>query len=249
VSDANPLGRITSGVTADEAARKTLEFIERHLPGWRDDPDRPNTERERDLNSQLCKYLNVTAKQDDFAMVHFHHEEPQGVHHSADFSANPLDAGWIEGRQYTKYQPVLVVEGKRLPTPGSGRSREYVTSATGENPMGGIQRFKLGLHGATLSLAGMIGYIQERACADWFAEVNRWIDELASRDDPQWSGTDRLDRFILNSYARVSRCESEHSRMSGNSPRIRLTHLWIEMRLSSQTDAERVNPEKVSGPF
>ena len=40
------------------------------------------------------------------------------------------------------------MEGKRLPTPGSGREREYVASATGEKPGGGVQRFKLGLHGA-----------------------------------------------------------------------------------------------------
>ena len=147
MSSANPHGRITSGVPANAAALRTLEFIETHLPAWRDDPERPSAERERELNSQLCKFLNVAAKKSDFAMVHFHHEEPQGIHHAADFSANPMDAGWLEGRQYTKYDPILVIEGKRLPTPGSGREREYVTSATGEKPGGGVQRFKLGLHG------------------------------------------------------------------------------------------------------
>jgi hypothetical protein len=229
VSSANPYGHITSGVPADAAALKTLEFIERHLAAWRDDPERPSADRERELNGQLCKFLNVAAKQSDFAMVHFHHEEPQGIRHSADFSANPVDGGWIEGRQYTKYEPVLVMEGKRLPTPGSGREREYVTSATGEKPGGGVQRFKLGLHGATLSIAGMVGYVQAKACVDWFAEVNHWVDELASSGDSLWSGDDRLDGLILDSGARVSRCESEHPRKSGASPTIRLTHLWVEM--------------------
>jgi hypothetical protein len=229
VNGAKPQGRITSGVPADAAALKTLEFIERHLPRWRDDPERPTAERERDLNSQLCKYLNVAARLADFAMIHFHHEEPQGVYHSADFSANPVSEGWIEGRQYTKYEPVLVVEGKRLPTPGSGREREYISSAKGENPAGGVQRFKLGLHGASQSIAGMIAYIQKRACADWLAEVNQWIDDIALSGDPQWSGDDRLDRFLVNSAGRVSRCESEHSRTSSASPKIRLTHLWVEM--------------------
>jgi hypothetical protein len=101
------------------------------LAAWRDDSERSPAERERDLNSQLCKYLNVTAKKADFAMVHFHHEEPQGNQYSADISANPPDADWIEGRQYTKYEPFLVLEGKRLPTPGAGREREYVASAAG----------------------------------------------------------------------------------------------------------------------
>jgi hypothetical protein len=180
VSGPRPHGRISSGIPADAAALKTLEFIQGNLAGWRDDPERPSAERERDLNSQLCKYLNVVARKTDFGMVHFHHEEPQGGQHSADISANALDAGWIEGRQYTRYEPFLVLEGKRLPTPGSGREREYVASATGAAPMGGIQRFKLSLHGATVSVAGMIGYVQQNTCAHWFAEVNRWIDKLKS---------------------------------------------------------------------
>jgi hypothetical protein len=213
----------------DAAALKTLRFIEDHLAAWRDDPDRRAAERERDLNSQLCKFLNVVARQSDFAMVHFHHEEPQGQSHSADFSANPSNAGWIEGRQYTKYDPILVMEGKRLPTPGSGREREYVASPRGEKPGGGIQRFKLGLHGAQLSVAGMVGYVQAHACADWFATINHWIDDLASSGDPLWSTDDRLDRFIVDAGSHVSRCESEHTRSSAASRTLRLVHLWLEM--------------------
>jgi hypothetical protein len=233
VSGPRPHGRISSGIPADAAALKTLEFIQGNLAGWRDDPERPIAERERDLNSQLCKYLNVVAKKTDFAMVHFHHEEPQGDQHSADISANPLDAGWIEGRQYTRYDPFLVLEGKRLPTPGSGREREYVASAAGATPMGGIQRFKLSLHGAAVSIAGMVGYVQQNTCAYWFAEVNRWIDELKSSADSHWSGNDRLRSFILDPDTRVSRCESKHSRTSGVSARLRLAHMWVEMSLPS----------------
>jgi len=229
VSNGNPHGRITSGVPADAAALKTLDFIERHLAAWRDDPERPLARRERDLNSQLCKFLNVAARQSGFAMIHFHHEEPQGARHSADFSANPTDAGWIEGRQYTKYEPILMMEGKRLPTPGSGRQREYLTSSADEAPSGGVQRFKLGLHGARLSVAGMVGYVQESTCGNWFATVNDWVNDLASSGDPLWSGDDRLDGLILHLGDRMSRCQSEHRRRSGSSPMIRLIHLWVEM--------------------
>ena len=229
MSGATPQGRITSGVSADTVALKTLEFIERNLQAWRDDPERPTAERERDLNSQLCKFLNVAVRESDFSMVHFHHEEPQGARHSADFSASPVNVGWIEGRQHTKYDPILLIEGKRLPTPGSGREREYVSSKVGSPPYGGIQRFKLALHGATQTIAGMIGYVQEEKCAHWFTEVNRWIDEIASSGDAQWSENDRLDQFRLAADARVSRCESEHSRTSGGSSTIRLAHLWVEM--------------------
>jgi hypothetical protein len=233
VSVRKPHGRISSGIPADAAALRTLEFIGANLAAWRDDPERRDVEPERELNSQLCKFLNVAAKKTDFAMVHFHHEEPQGSQHSADMSANPLDAGWIEGRQYTKYDPIVLLEGKRLPTPGSGREREYVASATGAKPMGGVQRFKLSLHGAAVSIAGMVGYVQQETCVYWFAEVNRWIDELASSDKSHWSKKDRLRSFILDSGTRVSRCESEHSRICGVSPRVRLAHLWVEMSFPS----------------
>lgn len=226
-------GRISSGISADAAALTTLEFIQRNLAAWRDDPERRSADRERELNSQLCKYLNVAARKTSFAMVHFHHEEPQGSQHSADISANPLDAGWIEGRQYTKYDPVLVLEGKRLPTPGSGREREYIASTPDDTPMGGVQRFKLGLHGAEVSIAGMIGYIQEGTCGYWFDEVNRWIDELASSAESHWSSKDQLRSFAPDPGTRVSRSESEHSRTSSVSSKVRLTHLWVEMALPS----------------
>jgi hypothetical protein len=222
-------GRISSGIPADAAALKTLKFIQGNLAAWRDDAERPAAERERDLNSQLCKYLNVAATKADFAMVHFHHEEPQGSQHSADFSANPLDPDWIEGRQYTKYDPILVLEGKRLPTPGSSRAREYVASEPGVTPMGGVQRFKLSLHGASVSIAGMIGYVQKETCTHWFAKINRWFDDLASSAELNWSSNDRLHSFILDPGARVSRCESQHSRSSGVTPSVRLAHLWVEM--------------------
>jgi hypothetical protein len=234
VSSPTAHGRISSGISADAAALKILDFIHGNLAAWRDDQERPGAERERDRNGQLCKYLNVAARRTGFAMVHFHHEEPQGSQHSADISANPLDVDWIEGRQYTKYDPILVLEGKRLPTPGSGREREYVASAGGATPMGGVQRFKLGLHGGPVAIAGMVGYVQERTCRHWFAEVNRWIDELASSAESSWSRNDRLRDFSFDPGTRVSRSESEHSRTSAVSPRVRLAHLWVEMSSPSQ---------------
>ena len=162
-------------------------------------------------------------------MVQFHHEEPQGARHSVDMSANVTDADWIEGRTYTKYEPILVLEGKRLPTPGSGREREYVASTSDEKPCGGVQRFKLRLHGAGLSIAGMVGYVQSNTCSHWFDVVNSWITELASSGASLWSNNDRLGRFILDEGTRVSRCQSQHTRASHEARPIQLVHLWIEM--------------------
>ena len=70
---------------------------------------------------------------------------------------------------------------------------------------------------------------QAKTCADWFAEVNRWIDDLASSGDPLWSSDDRLTGFILDSRTRVSRCESEHKRKPVDSTPVHLAHLGVEM--------------------
>jgi hypothetical protein len=76
----------------------------------------------------------------------------------------------------------------------------------GNPPRGGVQRFKLSLHGAAVSIAGIVGYIQEVDCPHWFAEVNRWIDDLASSDESNWSSSDRLHTFVYDPAPRVSRC-------------------------------------------
>jgi len=222
-------GRITSGIDRNTGPRQTLRFIETHLAAWRDDPERVEVEPERELNSQLCKFLNTQARRSDFSMVQFHHEEYQGRRHAIDLSAGLSEGGVIEGRQFTKYDPILVVECKRLPTPGSRRRKEYVSSESGEKPGGGIQRFKLGLHGREHRIAGMVGYVQKKTCGQWLHEVNRWIDELSSSPDPIWSAGDRLNLRSHDPDSRVMRFESEHVREGGVSQTVWLIHLWIEM--------------------
>jgi hypothetical protein len=222
-------GRISTGIAPNAAAVKTIDFIARSLPAWRDDPERSDSKPERVLNSQLCKFLNVMARKSNFNMVHFHHEEGQGTVHSADFSANPVDGGLIEGQQFTKYDPIVVFEGKRLPTPGTKREREYLTSPIDKSPGGGVQRFKLGLHGRELTIAGMVAYVQDRKCPHWFKEINRWIDELAQSGNPLWTRDDLLENSVYDGASRVLRCASTHRRNNGVTPSIQLTHLWVEM--------------------
>ncbi len=157
-------------------------------------------------------------------MVHFH--SMRGRRGGSMRWRPPLnlhDANLIEGRQYTIYVPILVLEGKRryfhpprIRTP-AGVCRPQQRAI---NLCGGVQRFKLGLHGAELSIAGIVGYIQGQIDCHWFAEVNQWIDDLASSGEAGWSPSDRLDKFVRDPALRVSRCESEHSRTSGVSSEV-----------------------------
>jgi len=224
------IGQIESGIDKqDNLALGTIDFVRRQLPAWRDDPERPYEEAENKLNLQLCKFLDVRAR-NSFPMVRFDHEEYQiDPRRSVDVSASPVEATIVGARLYTIFDPILVLECKRLPAPSKDREREYITGGK-EQTSGGIQRFKLGLHGANLDLAAMIGYVQARTAREWHRTINGWILELAgdkNADACVWDANEilePLDEFL--SKGLVS-CASTHGRTGGKP--LRIHHFWIAM--------------------
>jgi len=221
-------GKITSGITYGTLVGRTIEFVRDQLAPWRDDPDRRQTDSEEDLNGQLCKFLNATSR-DSFSMVLFHHEERQTGRRRVDLSALPRKSIWVGPRHHTLYDPFLVFEGKRLPAPSRPREREYVTGHA--ETTGGIQRFKLSLHGADLDVAAMIGYIQAKSSSHWFDTINDWIAELATSDsEPEWQADECLQDHMVHTMLRTATCLSTHSRLPTKaSDTLRLYHLWVEM--------------------
>jgi len=159
-------------------------------------------------------------------MVCFYHEEYQSGRRSIDLSASIVHRNLLEAKLYTIYDPILVLEGKRLPAPSS--DREYVTGK--ERKSGGIQRFKLGMHGAKLNLAAMIGYVQERSAHHWYDKINEWILELVSgtiKDDCTWTASETLELLEEDMVKHIASYRSIHSRTTSNE--IELHHLWIVM--------------------
>lgn len=232
LSEGNPArGKITSGLAAGTLVERTIEFVLTELPNWRDAPNRPAEETEERLNAQLCKHLEVTARH-SLRMVFFHHEEKQTGTRRVDFSASPTVDGFVGAAFHTIYDPFLVFEGKRLPPPkNGGREREYVTGGTMMS--GGIQRFKLGLHGAKHEVAVMIGYVQKSTLAEWNGRINGWILELEGKlqsDDTNWRSIDQLSNFVENNQNGIATSQSKHLR-SGEcvSPNIFIRHLWVRM--------------------
>jgi len=231
------VGRITVGLKQDALVDKTLAFVRERLPEWRDDPDRPQEHSEKKLNPQLCKFLNTRARS-DFPMVCFNCEEPQTGRRQVDLSATPAKATTIDAQEYAIYEPFLVFECKRLPAPSADRRMEYVTS--GESKKGGIQRFKLGLHGADLSVAAMIGYVQRQSSSHWHQLINEWISDLAANrvsDVCVWKTAETLSCLEEDAGKGIAVCESLHDR-SGDvrgSP-IQLHHLWVEMAASESVN-------------
>ena len=225
--ETSSIGRITCGITIKTLALRTIAFVREQLPTWRDDPNRTNEQSENKLNLQLCKFLESRAR-NDFPMICFYHEEYQSGRRSTDLSASLAGTTVIEAKTYTIYDTILVLEGKRIPPPSSDREKEYVTGE--ERKSGGIQRLKLGMHGAKLNLAAMIGYVQERSAHHWYDKINEWILELVSgtiKDDCTWTASETLELLEEDMVKHIASYRSIHSRTTGNE--IELHHLWIAM--------------------
>ena len=191
------------------------------MPAWRNHPERELVEAEEALNGQLCKFLNYAANT-EFPMAQFHHEERQAERRRVDLSAvSDILVG------HTKYEPFLVMEGKRLPTPSSDREREYVIGT--KKTSVGIERFKLGLDGDKLNRAAMIGYVQSGSFGAWHTFINEWIADLSAVSSGNWSADDYLTLDANGTGDRVAICRSAHPRVNAASSKIELDHLWVEM--------------------
>jgi hypothetical protein len=223
-------GQITEGPTTS-LVEQTLEFVFSELANWRDDPNRPAEDVEERLNAQLCKYLNVAAS-DRFPMVFFHHEEKQTGTRRVDISALPKKSGIVLGlTYYSIYDPFLVLEGKRLPAPSANREREYLTGHPKKS--GGIQRFKLALHGAEQTTAAIVGYVQSGTLREWFSRINEWIDNEAENKDmtgEDWTSAEKLLGFKEDAKLHIALSSSVHPRANtAFSPQIQLRHFWVAM--------------------
>jgi hypothetical protein len=222
-------GKILYGIEDKKAAISIIKFVQRKLPAWRDDPDRSKEESEPKLNQQLCIFLNSRSRE-EFPMVQFVHEIYQYKSRQVDLAASPIKETPIGAVSYTIYDPLVVFECKRLPAPSAKRKMEYVSGA---KKSGGIQRFKLGYHGAKLNLVAMIGYIQKRSAKEWHQEINRWITDFTDgklSDDCTWTYDERLELFNEHHSTGIATCRSIHKRNNPIVSRdLEIHHIWVNM--------------------
>jgi hypothetical protein len=222
------IGRPTEGIQPGISVERTLGFVKSELPNWRDYPNRSKEESEEKLNAQLCKYLNAQARHKNMPFQ-FHHEEKQTRDRRVDLSVGPVEDNVIDAILYSIFDPFLVFEGKRLPPPRKSREREYVTG--NEEKTGGIQRFKLGLHGKDHKIAAMIGYIQKDNSRTWHGRVNSWICDLSKEtiEDENWDEKEQLDD-LEDTTDKTAFSKSTHSRSEVCvSDSIQLHHFWVVM--------------------
>jgi hypothetical protein len=205
-----------------------VSFVRKQLPLWVADPDTPKNEAENRLNESLCGFLSIQSRS-YLPLCHFMHEASQRGRRKIDFAAKPVQHILVEGHLYTKNDPIFVIEGKRLPTPGKKREREYLTGLDGETT-GGVQRFKLGEHGEKLDEAAIVGYVQNNSFHYWVKTINTWIDELIVSDQHLiWRESEKLGSF--HEDKQTAYLISEHSRSPGKckSGTILLHHFWVDL--------------------
>lgn len=222
----NSIGNLTRGVVQNSLFDQTVEFVWQSLIPWKNDPQRPHAEAEEDLNAQFHNFLQARANE-VFPMVLFQMEQRQEGRRRVDLSVKPIHQVTIMGVPYNKYLPFLVIEGKRLPTPSKTREREYVT---GDNDIsGGIQRFKLGLHGREHTSAILLGYLQKGDAPQWHSRVNGWISELSESQPCDWSSDESLSELDHQKGCVRARTVSRHPRGADcRSLPIEILHLWIQ---------------------
>ena len=230
------IGRLSYQPAPDEGPiPKTLDFVRAQLSAWRDDPQRPAGSSEKLLNSSLCDFLDSRARS-GCPMVRFKHEAPQTASRTVDIGVHGTEKTTLIGAcVYTIYQAFMVIEAKRLPAPSKDREREYVTGTNKASggPTGGVQRFKLGLHGASIQTAVIVGYVEKQPTRYWFATINQWITDLApatSSDGCVWTHADMIEHLVCNDEQNTSAAMSTHERSDACLTRsITIHHLWVVM--------------------
>ena len=130
---------------------------------------------------------------------------------------------------------IFCIEAKRLPTPGSGREKEYIYSPGGKS--GGIERFKKEIHGKGLTHSAIIAYIQKNGFHYWFKKINKWISDLIKTQSCgiEWNEKDSLvAEYYKPQIAKLNstnKIEIDY---------IHLTHFWIDLRSTRDIVRDRL---------
>lgn len=220
-----PLGQLDRDALPRLSRDAILETIERSLSDFASRQELRVIENEKGITNRLCKILNCQK------LLYFHHEgmqdETTGASPSVDVEAIATTATVFEARLYAKEDTLMAVEAKRLPSPPPrAREREYLVGS-GSNG-GGVERFKLGIHGKNASAWTMIAYLQKLDFPSWHKTINNWLEDLARNGNSpaQWKPTEKLE--VVAKGATTARYRSKNTRTcGGQTDLIEITHLWV----------------------
>lgn len=192
-------------------------FLQNHLPdfpGFLKKEITSENINEDLITSKLEIYLQRQARAtDEIFMFQFQHPE-KGSKRTTDMSV-------IYASPFASTESIFAIEAKRLPTPGSGRQKEYV-----EGNLGAMERFKRNHHGKHLQQSAILGYIEKNDFKFWHKEVCGWINNLIATNTDStilWNKNDLLNNRASSSG--LSLYESVNARTGSTD--IQLSHYWI----------------------
>ncbi len=174
------------------------------------------------LSEHLSKTFDFYAKQLPFIFIR------EAAQIQTKGQNRNVDIGVFQ--YYAEQTPFFVIEAKRLPTLPKRREKEYVIGDNLSKPSGGIERFKLNMHGKNLSESAMIGYVQSGDLKKWFHEINKWIEALIKKTnnpDLQWKMGDMLKNKCGFKKEEISHFISENKKNDNTS--IKLYHYFVNM--------------------
>ena len=163
-------------------------------------------------NQQLAEVFNIIGCRNEKMLVY------AGKEHIQKGSTKKEDIYfYLDDDNRTR---VFYAEGKRLPKVRTANGEEYVcgVSTTG-NPSGGIERYKLGLHGDSNKLKSnaLIAYIERQTISNWKRIVNMSIAANYPNDTKLSSVAGQTNEFT-----------SSHEHLpTGNT--IEMHHFWIDI--------------------
>uniref|UniRef100_UPI0040562F62 hypothetical protein n=1 Tax=Candidatus Electronema sp. TaxID=2698783 RepID=UPI0040562F62 len=201
-----------------------IEFVKTIIQKFADSAMQDKSKNENALNSKLTRFINNSAEI-FFANRESMEDEARGNSPAADIGIYfKVDDIGID-------PPLITVfEGKRLSTKlPKKRHQEYVIGHEEKNKhvsCGGIERFKLGIHGGGLNNAGMIGYIQDGTAESWHDKINTWVRDLCTKPaEPKWSKEEQLmPKQVNGNVAEYTSTVNRHA-----DSKLHLTHLWIDL--------------------
>lgn len=211
---------------------RVIEFLKTYLPQFAESILKTDIHNENGLNSRLSYFITNTAivNQENF----FAHRENMEDETRGNSPATDIGI-YLKADDIGIDPPLItVLEGKRLSSKmPNQRRREYVIGHEKDGKhvqCGGIERFKLSIHGRMLNCAGMIGYLQDGTPVGWQKKISGWIRDLCNQAlQPEWLEWEQLK--LRKTDGRVTELSSIVKRVGSE---LYLTHLWIDLRTTGE---------------
>jgi len=219
------------GPEANSAIMDVVAFVEKHLTEFSRTYAGSSVKNESGLNQGLCILLNNYARIECRFFIfekEFMEDVEKGSSPKVDLGVIVLP---INSEFYNSQESFFSIEAKRLGKTEKAREKEYLIGREEDGKYkqcGGVERFKMAIHGKNLQYSAVIGYVQIYDFNYWQKTIDGWIDELIAgkiSSCSHWSEKDKLQP--LNQTANTAKFRSENSRQKGS---IILFHLWVNLQ-------------------